>query len=326
MDYTKQELRPLIYKDRQSIDDFDINNPKSLDALMLSKIEDSMIIELEGASRYILEIFNNAHYITTLILMEPHPVHYLRNYLTIAEHAGSAYQDVKETNTYFRYFESITMAMVWNYLSVCLPEKYYLGNDDKLLKGIWDYHIKQFNDYQWDGKARFLFFNNVMKADEIKKYHMNHKFVPLHSPDQLETMMEGTIQPEETSDKKKIANLENLIKSKDKTIKNLKKELAEEKAKPKELTGEEQEATMQLELESHPVLKLLWYLMKLDGAKSEGQGRKKAAQNIMSTLSKIPYNTTKKFWGHEDDVDKRQENLLIEMNHWMKTIGMKFQF
>lgn len=208
MDYTKQELRPLIYEDRNSIDDFDVNDPESLDAEMLKRIEDSEIVELDGASRYILEIFNNAYYITTLILMEPHPVHYLYKYLTIANHAGSAYEDVREKNTYHSFFECITMAMVWNYLSACLPDKYALGNEDRLLKSIWDYHYKHFDDTEWDGHARFLFFNNVMRADKIQKYHVQDKFMPLHSPEQLKAMEEGTLQPEDTLNIEKTAELE----------------------------------------------------------------------------------------------------------------------
>lgn len=326
MDYTKQELRPLIYEDRNSIDDFDVNDPESLDAEMLKRIEDSEIVELDGASRYILEIFNNAYYITTLILMEPHPVHYLYKYLTIANHAGSAYEDVREENTYHSFFECITMAMVWNYLSACLPNKYALGNDDKLLKGIWDYHNNHFNAMQWDFRARFLFFNNVMSIDEIQKYHVRDKFIPLHSPEQLKAMEDGTLQPEDTLNNEKIAELEKVIKSKDKIIEKLQKRLDKELAKSKKLTEEEQEVEMLSELESTPILQLLWYLMKLDGANVDGHGKKKPAQDIMSTLAKIPYNTTKKFWKKEDDPLTRQEELIVKMNHWMKAIGMKFQF
>jgi len=79
-------------------------------------------------------------------------------------------------------------------------------------------------------------------------------------------------------------------------------------------------------LESTPILKLLWYLMKLDGANVEGHGKKKPAQNIMTTLSKIPYDTTKKFWAKEEDPITRQEELIVQINLWMKAIGMKFQF
>lgn len=54
--------------------------------------------------------------------------------------------------------------------------------------------------------------------------------------------------------------------------------------------------------------------------------KKKAAQNILSTLSKIPYNTTKHLWGNEDKPTVRQEDFLIKMNHWFEAIGMKFRF
>ncbi len=110
-------------------------------------------------------------------------------------------------------------------------------------------------------------------------------------------------------------------------VSSLNKELETEKAKKKaDSTEEEQEVEMLSELESTPILQLLWYLMKLDGANVDGHGKKKPAQDIMSTLAKIPYNTTKKFWKKEDDPLTRQEELIVKMNHWMKAIGMKFQF
>lgn len=108
---------------------------------------------------------------------------------------------------------------------------------------------------------------------------------------------------------------------------SLTKELETEKGKKNsEPLEEEQEVEMLKELESAPILQLLWYLMKLDGANVEGHGKKKPAQNIMSTLTKIPFDTTKKFWKKEDDPFTRQEELIMKMNHWMKVIGMNFQF
>lgn len=110
-------------------------------------------------------------------------------------------------------------------------------------------------------------------------------------------------------------------------VSSLEEELKAEKAKKKNDSDEEaEEVEMFTELESVPVLKLLWYLMQLDGANVRGHGKKKPAQNIMSTISKIPFDTTKKFWKKENEDITRQEDLLIKMNHWMKTIGMKFQF
>lgn len=110
-------------------------------------------------------------------------------------------------------------------------------------------------------------------------------------------------------------------------VSSLEEELKTEKAKKKNDSNEEDEEVQMLtELESLPILKFLWYLMQLDGANVEGHGKKKLAQNIMSTISKIPFDTTKKFWKKEEVDITRQEDLLIKMNHWMKTIGMDFQF
>lgn len=110
-------------------------------------------------------------------------------------------------------------------------------------------------------------------------------------------------------------------------VSSLKIELETERKKKKsEPTEEEQKVEMLTELESFPILKLLWYLMQKDGANVEGHGKKTPAQNIMTTLTTIPYNTTKKFWVKENDPITRQEDLIIKMNLWMKAIGMKFQF
>ena len=131
MDYTKQELRPLIYKDRGDIDEFDIDNTQSLDAEMLNRIECSEIIRLEGANKYILDIFNNAYYITTLIMMERHPVHYLSKYILIAEHTSSAYYDIYKKTSGYKLISAIIMAMVNNYIR--LLDDNYLKYDNILL-------------------------------------------------------------------------------------------------------------------------------------------------------------------------------------------------
>ena len=123
--------------------------------------------------------------------------------------------------------------------------------------------------------------------------------------------------------KKTIKLLEKKNKILENKVVSLESQLQKAKAEP---TEEEQEVEMLNELESTPVLKLLWYLMQLDGGNVRGHGKKKPAQNIMSTISKIPFDTTKKFWAKEDDSILRQEELLMKMNHWLEAIGMKFRF
>ena len=90
MDYTTI-YRPLVYKDREDIDDFPVDETDNIDyltmeAVFMEKLEARPFIkESYNAPELILMIFNNARYITTLICSENHPQHYLHKYLKIAE-------------------------------------------------------------------------------------------------------------------------------------------------------------------------------------------------------------------------------------------------
>lgn len=177
MDYTKQEFRPLIYKDKEDIEEFDINDEKSIDAVMLKQIEGSVIIELDGANEYILDVFNNAHYITTLIMMEKHPVHFFRNYITIAEHAGSAYYDINEKNTYHQYFSAFTMGMVHNFLRM-LDDKYNESNNI-FINTLTKHFNRLFNSTGLDSEGGSLFFEIIAQIHKLKEYHIDKQsFTP----------------------------------------------------------------------------------------------------------------------------------------------------
>ena len=173
MDYTIHDIRPLIYKDRESIECFNIDDEKALDALMLELIEKSPIIELDDANKYILEIFNNVYYITTLIRMEKHPMHFFRNYLTISEHAGSAYYDVHEKNTFYQYFSAFTMAMVCNYLR--LMDDNYLEEDNLFIKKVTEHFRKFFEPTSTREDAYSVFTANLMSIDVLYSYNIDKK-------------------------------------------------------------------------------------------------------------------------------------------------------
>jgi hypothetical protein len=170
IDFTDPKLRPLIWQERMNLADFFIDEPRTLDSIMFDRIQESMICDLEGAAQYVLDIFNNAYYITTLILMEKRPVLYLISYINISLSAGSG------NNTYQRYFSAMTMAMVYNYLRA--SDEKYLDGTHALMKRIWDYHKEHYHDDQWDSKARFLFYNNVLPSSEIEKHKIHDLFVP----------------------------------------------------------------------------------------------------------------------------------------------------
>lgn len=167
MDYTKVQ-RPLIYADKSELDFFDVDTDGTLDALMFDRIQRSMICGLGGAARVVLDIFNNAYYITTLILMEKRPVPYFISYVNISMSAGGG------DNTYKRYFSAMTMAMVYNYLRAS-DKRYGEGKGNILLERICNYHNEHYTEGQWDGDARFLFLNNVLAQSELESSIVERK-------------------------------------------------------------------------------------------------------------------------------------------------------
>ena len=142
MDYTTV-FRPLIYKDREDIDDFPVDETDDTDfitmeSVFMERLEARRFIkESFDAPEIILRIFNNARYITTLIFSENHPQHYLHKYLKIAENDS---RDIIMCN----HAMPATMALVVNYLLHYLGELFY---GSKIVKAI----IENFND--WDTKG-----------------------------------------------------------------------------------------------------------------------------------------------------------------------------
>lgn len=142
MDYTIV-FRQLIYKDREDIDDFPVDETDNTDFLtmesvFMEKLEARRFIKDNyNAPELILMIFNNARYITTLIYSENHPQHYLHKYLKIAENDS---RDIIMCN----HAMPATMALVVNYLLHYLGELFF---GSKIVKAI----IENFND--WDTKG-----------------------------------------------------------------------------------------------------------------------------------------------------------------------------
>ncbi len=170
MDLTNPKIRPLVYQDKSSIDQFDIEDATALDAEMLRRIECSEIITFDGANKYILDIFNNAYYITTLIMMEKHPVHYFKKYIIIAEHTSSASSDIYHNNTLYRLFSAMIMAMVCNYLRL-LDDHY--NHENILTRRITEYFTKEFDE------GSEIFTKNLLNVDILTKFHIkNESFQP----------------------------------------------------------------------------------------------------------------------------------------------------
>lgn len=180
VDYTKVS-RMEVYHDRHSIDDFQIDTEGSIEKVMLEVIyKEKFFYDLPGAEKYILDIFNTAHYITTMILADPRPLLHFRFYVDTAEKIGAA--PGADQNTYGRFFSSMALAMVVNYLRICDPQ--YCEEDNQLIKNMYLWHNDHFDESQWDGQARILFFNNIQTNDVIEKarqYMSYDDFLPITS-------------------------------------------------------------------------------------------------------------------------------------------------
>ena len=163
MDYTKIS-RFLIFRDRKSLDQYDIEDLFYMDGKMFEIIQDSKIITFDGAASYVLDIFNTAYYITTLILLERRPILYIRGYLDIADNIGN--NEGGSPNTYHRYFQAMTLAMVCNYLRALNPSHF----DWLKLANQFHKYFLGFADGRGDSDARFLFFNNILSETEAHSF------------------------------------------------------------------------------------------------------------------------------------------------------------
>lgn len=164
MDYTTV-FRPLIYKDREDIDDFPVDetdNDKylTMETVFMEKLEERPFIkESYNAPELILMIFNNARYISTLIWSENHPQHYLHRYLKIAENGS---QDIILCN----HAMPATMALVVNYL---LHYNGEIHANSKIVRSI----IKNFEDWDVKGasEGKQDFYNLLIeRPSAAKKY------------------------------------------------------------------------------------------------------------------------------------------------------------
>ena len=164
MDYTTI-YRPLVYKDREDIDEFPVDETDNTDFLtmesvFMEKLEARRFIKDNyNAPELILMIFNNARYITTLIYSENHPQHYLHKYLKIAENDS---RDIIMCN----HAMPATMALVVNYLLHYLGESFF---GSKIVKAI----IENFNDWDTKGasEGKQDFFNLLIdRTSETDKY------------------------------------------------------------------------------------------------------------------------------------------------------------
>ena len=127
MDYTKVP-RSLIYQERD-IDDF-FEDPTSFESAFCdSLLKRPFMKNLEDQAETVLDIFNNAHYICTLIHMEEHPRLYINRYRKIASNHC-------EDPLWVNHIMPSTMALVYKLLFYY--QNYFTTIDENIYLDICD--------------------------------------------------------------------------------------------------------------------------------------------------------------------------------------------
>lgn len=175
MDYTRCP-RPLIFRNRESLDQYSVDKDSYMDWKMFEIIQDSKIIAFDDAASYVLDIFNTAYYITTLILLEPRPILYIRRYLDIADRIGTYFDGSQ--NTYHRYFQAMALAMVCNYLRVLNPRHLsWVKLEQRFHEHCLSFPLSP------DSDARYLYISNIlseMDAHTFAIYPQHFEPRPIH--------------------------------------------------------------------------------------------------------------------------------------------------
>lgn len=111
MDLT-QIPKELIYMDRRNLDDFSISRNDSVNNKLYSLIKNEICIyERNNCDQLLLQLFNNAYYLTTMILMD----HNLDNHI-INLYISKVFIGKKYSEDFIEIYKKIVCAMVCIYL------------------------------------------------------------------------------------------------------------------------------------------------------------------------------------------------------------------
>ncbi len=162
MNYTNQDFRKQIYKDRTLLDEFGLDKRGTLNATIFDHIQQTGVCDWYDAEEHLLTCFNNAHYIMALICKEKFPRLHVKDFLEVARDGHDYRQE---------YYEAVTMGIVYNYLQACRHEEKVNYN---LLQSISNkYRAISTEDMlsSFNGSYHGLYFSRViLDSETIKKY------------------------------------------------------------------------------------------------------------------------------------------------------------
>lgn len=171
MDYTKIP-RPLIYKELKDINDFGIKDNSRFERSFYFKLLERPFLlnkvraeYIENVPQLVLQIFNNAYYICTLIYIEENTEMYITEYLKIAKNYN------EKSMLWCNHIMPTTMALVYNLLKrnsyagnyfLCkIQERFKCWDEDGSIEGKADFFEMVFvtNDSRIDRKDNAVFID-----------------------------------------------------------------------------------------------------------------------------------------------------------------------
>ena len=179
MDYINLP-RELIFKDRDNLKDFEVNNKNSLNYYLFLKLKEMPIMYMERALDTALRCFNNAYYICTLIQLEDFPEIRVADYENIL---------LKDKSIYVDDICSAAMAMV----CILLPayDKRWRQEDNDLIKAI-NY---RFTNYRWIHSEYCKRFENMVGSISPSTFILNKgEFAPRDIIEVINTFSEKDLQ------------------------------------------------------------------------------------------------------------------------------------
>lgn len=154
--------RELIYRERENLNDFGVKDSHSLNGRLFQLLSEQFL-SANGADTLLLQCFNNAYYLCTIILLEDLP------HLKVDKYGENLLKMKVQWN---RDACAASFAMAYEMLQLCEP-KYQ--KDSLLLKSI--YHRFRYNE--WNGiVAAKTFYELIDKVEKDDIFLSKNEFAP----------------------------------------------------------------------------------------------------------------------------------------------------
>ena len=146
MDYTKIP-RPLIYKNRENLNDFGVQTPGSLNQRLFSHLK-KILKGMEGALDLYLRCFNDAYYVCTLILKDEFPDSRIADYENLI---------LDDKKPYAQDVCAAAMGMVCHLLKA-YDAQWKLESKDEVIEAI----RYRFSHFYWHDSLTRLSFEKML--------------------------------------------------------------------------------------------------------------------------------------------------------------------